>query len=231
MGGIVNHAPDCDLVLQPNAGPLRGWVCTCRGNHLPECDWSKPCEPIVGGGPFGHHYAGTIGGETPDPPYCSNCAKWCICDRLAKAEQRGASVYEAEIVAYGEKCAADEREKISQEIADGALRKVFEGTVDRGYRKATDEWTAIGIEQWNIAWAAGELKARITARKGFEDACELLGREELTLSEILTVLNGGTVPDPLFHDYDGHNSCTRCGQKAYNSGAEGPCPNHPNRNK
>lgn len=98
-------------------------------------------------------------------------------------------------------------------------------------RKVTDEWTAIGIEQWNIAWAAGELKARITARKGFEDACELLGREELTLSEILTVLNGGTVPDPLFHDYDGHNSCTRCGQKAYNSGAEGPCPNHPNRNK
>jgi hypothetical protein len=206
-------------------------VCTCRGNHLPECDWSKPCEPIVGGGP----HRCTTWRSSSSTEGQEFHLRWSRRNgdrtRLAKAEQRGASVYEAEIVAYGEKCAADEREKISQEIADGALRKVFEGTVDRGYRKATDEWTAIGIEQWNIAWAAGELKARITARKGFEDACELLGREELTLSEILTVLNGGTVPDPLFHDYDGHNSCTRCGQKAYNSGAEGPCPNHPNRNK
>jgi hypothetical protein len=125
----------------------------------------------------------------------------------------------------------DERQKIVQEVADGSLRKVFQGAEDRGYKRAQDEWTAIGIDQWDLAWASGELKARITARARFEEACETVGREELTLQEILTVLNGETLPDPLFHDYDGHNSCTRCGQKAYNSGAEGPCPNHPNRNR
>lgn len=148
---------------------------------------------------------------------------------MAEKPIQTASVYEAEVIAYGEKCAADEREKIAQEIADGSLRKVLQGAEDRGYKKATDEWTAIGMEQWDLAWSAGELKARITFRKAFENACALVGREELTLAEIITVLNGKTLPDPLFHDYDGHNSCTRCGQKAYNSGAEGPCPNHPNR--
>lgn len=66
-----------------------------------------------------------------------------------------------------------------------------------------------------------EVESRILA------ATRILSRDELNLREILDAIYGFLPADPMFHDWDGHNTCTRCGQRASNTGASDPCPKYP----
>lgn len=75
--------------------------------HDPLCKWLKPCHTMHGGVTLAEHSPGTIGGETPRPPYCSNCAVWCNCPDLRAAR-------------------ADERERAAERVAALTLRYAME---------------------------------------------------------------------------------------------------------
>lgn len=67
-------------------------------------------------------------------------------------------------------------------------------------------------------------RARVIAE--FEAAQDVLGGSDMSIEDINLIINGGTVPDPQYHEMDGHNRCVRCGQGAYDYMTP-RCRNHP----
>jgi hypothetical protein len=84
---ISDHQATCDLVAKPDTGPLRGWVCTCKGGIL--------------AAPIPHHQDcpfNGLAGADPDANLCPYCPPLHACEKRVWDESR--RVTNATLTAY-----------------------------------------------------------------------------------------------------------------------------------